>query len=333
MLPWGFWERWYYSLRSVDPNHEAFNAQQWGRIFNPTGSGHERRDAARFVFQEIMKIETPEAAEFGPYAGLVQLGVTEKTQQAWTKSMRNMLAILEAHFDAHDYILGGAPTLADFALVGPLYPHLYKDPVPGFLMRTEYPLVSEWIERTNGSTEAGYKSYLEPQYRLVDGKLVLQPTGEIFPNDEVPESLLPLLQVFFDEMWPMLKKNIEAVTAYIQSDACGEGSTLPGKSFYSPAEFNALQNGEGALTLEFEIGGVKERRMASPYQIWMLHRMEKAVMPEDAPAETKIILKDFLESFSCGSELLSLKERLSKCPIQKKFEQLFYVMPQTGDQV
>lgn len=27
MLPWSFWERWHYSLATVQPNHEAWNAQ------------------------------------------------------------------------------------------------------------------------------------------------------------------------------------------------------------------------------------------------------------------------------------------------------------------
>ena len=45
MLPWGFWERWHYSLASTQPNHEAFNAQQWGKIFAPGQSGKARREA------------------------------------------------------------------------------------------------------------------------------------------------------------------------------------------------------------------------------------------------------------------------------------------------
>jgi glutathione S-transferase len=323
MLPWGFWERWHYSLRDVEPNHEAFNAQQWGRIFNASGSGQERRDAGRFIFKEIMKIDAPHEAEFGPYAGLIQLGVTEDTQQAWTESMHRMLAILETHLGHHDYILGGAPTLADFALLGPLYPHVYKDPVPGFMIRTQYPLVSEWIERANGSQEAGYKSYKEPQYKLEDGALVPEAAGKTLSDDEIPDTLLPLVEVFFDEMWPMLKNNIAAVEAYIQSDACKDNTSLPHKSFYSPVEFKSLQSGGGPLTLEFEIGGVKEKRMASPYQVWMLQRIEKAIANDVNQSASNTELMKFLGAFPGGQELLALKDRLARCPIEKKFEQLF----------
>jgi len=159
MLPWGFWERWRYSRPGAQPSHEAFNAQQWGRIFEPGQNGLARREAARFVFRELMKIEDPDSAESGPFAGLPQLGVTAETEAAWTNSMHRMLTILENHFDRHDYVLGGRPTLADFPLMGPLYAHLYKDPAPGFMMRTQYPLICEWIERSNGTTEAGLRSY------------------------------------------------------------------------------------------------------------------------------------------------------------------------------
>ena len=191
MLPWGFWERWHYSLMSTTPNHEPFNAQQWGRVFGQSKTGLERREAGRLLFREMMHIDDPQNAEMGPFAGLRQLGVTEKTEQAWTDSMHNMLSILEAHFNLYDYILGARPTLADFALMGPLYPHLYKDPVSGFMMRTHYPLICEWIERTNGSTEAGIRSYRQNAYQMQDGELVQTldalSGAQMLENDEIPK--------------------------------------------------------------------------------------------------------------------------------------------------
>jgi len=323
MLPWGFWERWHYSLAEVSPNHEAFNAHQWGRIFNCDGSGEERLAAGRFVFKEKMNIDSPEQAKFGPYAGLVQLGVTARTEQAWTQSMRRMLDILEAHFNHHDYVLGAAPSLADFALLGPLYPHLYKDPVPGFMLRSEYPLLSEWIERANGSAEAGYRSYREPRYSLEQGQLVLQPAGKLLANDEVPDTLLPLVNVFFEEMWPMLKSNSAAVSAYINSDACSPGSPLPHKSFYSPAQFASLQSAQGALTIEFTLAGVTERRMASPYQVWMLQRLQQSLSQPQVDEQWMTELAAFLTQFQGGGELLAMEKLLLLCPIEKRFEQLF----------
>lgn len=327
MLPWGFWERWHYSLADVEPNHEAFNAQQWGRVFGAGQSGLARREAGRFIFREIMKIDEPQNAQFGPYAGLPQLGVTEATAAAWTHSMHNMLALLEAHFDQHDYVLGGRPTLGDFALLGPLYPHLYKDPVPGFMMRTRYPLVCEWIDRVNGSTEGGARSYRQKNYALDDGQLVLvcgaTDSGDILPDDTVPETLLPLIAVFFDEMWPVLKSSVDVLSWYLDSDSHDEGAPLPSKSFYSPAEFRSLQSAGGALSHEFELGGVKATRMVSPYQVWMLGRLADAMAPAFDDPQASGLLQAWLAGFSGGAELLALPARLSGCRLRKAFENLY----------
>ncbi|MEM7016784.1 MAG: glutathione binding-like protein [Pseudomonadota bacterium] len=327
MLPWGFWERWHYSLADVQPNHEPFNAQQWGRVFASGQNGLARREAARFVFREMMKINDPQNAEFGPFAGLIQLGVTEKTEQAWTDSMHNMLSILETHFNAHDYILGGQPTLSDFALMGPLYPHLYKDPVSGFMMRTEYPLICEWIDRTNGSTEAGPHSYKQTAYELQEGALTpicgASDSGEILPDDQIPASLVPLLAVFFDEMWPVLKSSIDVLSTYIASSEHDAETPLPFKSFYSPAEFRALQSKGGALSHEFEIGGVREHRMVSPYQVWMLGRLSEAMSASFEDDAQSARLKGLLTDLNGGLEIFGLSQRLKGCRLRKQFEQLF----------
>jgi glutathione S-transferase len=327
MLPWGFWERWHYSLAHVSPNHEPFNAQQWGPLFAPDGSGIERREAARYVFKEIMRMDNPAEAVFGPYSGLRQLGVTEKTEDAWTDSMRNMLGRLERHFDTHDYVLGGRPTLGDFALMGPLYAHLYRDPVPGFMMRTEFPLVCEWIERANGSDEASARSYRQTAYKFENGELVGRPAarndGELLADDQIPESLLPFLSVFFDEMWPALKTSIKTLTAYLADEGTDKTAPLPGKSFYSPPEFSDLQSKGGALSYAFEIGGVSEEKMVSPYQIWMLQRMESAMSGAVNDGKQRADLADFLSGFEDGGALLDLGQRLAGCRVRKQFEQIF----------
>ena len=62
--------------------------------------------------------------------------MNESTAPAWEASNARLLAALEAHFAVHDYVLGGLPSLADFALLGPLYAHLFRDAVPGFVLRT-----------------------------------------------------------------------------------------------------------------------------------------------------------------------------------------------------
>ena len=55
-----------------------------------------------------------------------------------------------------------------------------------------------------------------------DGKLVGRPAtsddAEWLPDDRVPETILPILGVFFEEMWPALQSSIHALSAFIRSD-------------------------------------------------------------------------------------------------------------------
>jgi hypothetical protein len=286
----------------------------------PHGSGEERLERARFVFQRGL---APEDESAGVYAGLRALGMTEKTQAAWEASNERLLDRLEAHFGAHDFALGGRPSLADFGLMGPLYAHLYRDAVPGFRMRTRHPLVAEWVERTNGTNALNARSYNQKLYSLgEDGALVSEPAtsdgGEWLADDAIADTLIPVLEVFFDEMWPMLVSSMDALTRFVQSDAHGPGAELPGKTFTATPGFEELQTGEGSLTHFFEIGGVRERRMVVPYHAWMLQRIADVLRDTDRAS-----VDGFLGQFKAGAELFQLDELLAGCRVRKQGGLLF----------
>ena len=183
-------------------------------------------------------------------------------------------------------------------------------------MRTEFPLVCEWIERANGSDEASARSYRQTYYKLENGELVGRPAarngGELLADDQIPESLLPFLSVFFDEMWPALKTSIKTLAAYLADEGTDKTAPLPGKSFYSPPEFSDLQSKGGALSYAFEIGGVREEKMVSPYQIWMLQRMESAMSRAVNGEKQRADLADFLSGFEDGSALLGVMKEGSR---------------------
>ncbi len=273
-----FWQRWYFSENGRVPNHRGFNEQQWGAVLAAGAEGGVRRAAGAAFFDHAFGIDEARTNPRGVYAGLVHLGVTDKTEAAWQASQHHLLGLLEAHFSAHDFVLGGQPSLADFALMGPLYAHLYRDAVPGFVLRTHFPLVCEWVERTNGEGALNARSYDQQLYSVgADGELVGRPAtsdgGAWLPDDHIPDSLTPILGVFFEEMWPVLRRSLEVLTAFVASDAHTLGDELPGKTFTASPGFEALQTGKGALTHAFEIGGVTARRMVVPYQAWMLERV------------------------------------------------------------
>ena len=326
-----FWQRWYYSEDGREPSHRAFNEQQWGAVLAAGMPGAMRRAAGAGFFESAFGISTSRSDPKGTYAGLVHLGVNEKTEPAWQASQHRLLQRLEAHFGAHDYVFGGQPSLADFGLLAPLYAHLYRDAVPGFALRIWFPLVAEWVERTNAEGALNARWYGQKLYSLDPGSgaLVGRPAtsdgGAWLPDDAIPDTLRPVLAIFFEEMWPVLRDAAAVLTAYIASDAHQPGGELPGKSFTATPEFLALQTGDGPLTHEFRIGGVSGRRMVIPYQIWMLGRIERVLAACTADAAGRAAVEALLAEFEGGRELLELDRLLAGCRIRKEGGRLFSV--------
>jgi glutathione S-transferase len=324
----GFWERWHYSLDGVEPNHRGFNEQQWGAVFAAGATGSERRAAGQGLFEQMFGISQARSDPKGVYAGLVQLGVTPATESAWWASMERVLDRLDAHLDRHDYMLGGLPSLADFGLMGPLYAHVFRDATAGFQLHTRHPLVAEWVERTNGTNSLNARSYCQKLYSLGEGgELVARPAtsdgGQWLPDDELPATLDALVAVFFEEMWPVLKSTLERTTAFIASAAHEVGGELPGKTFFADLPWLEHQTGEGALTHEFEIGGVRARRMVAPIHVWKLQRVDAALDLAVATDAGRERIESWLEGFPNGRELLELGQRLQGCRVRKQGARLF----------
>ena len=191
-------------------------------------------------------------------------------------------------------------------------------------MRIQYPLICAWIERANGSLEGGANSYRQTAYQLDQGALTevcgASDEGDLLANDAIPETLLPLLAVFFEEMRPVQKSSTEVLSNYIKD---AQSDALPFKSFYASAQFRDLQLKGGALSHEFEIGGIRESRMVSPYQVWMLGRLSDAMTSSFDDESEVAVLKNMLSCFVEGPEILDLPERLKGCRLRKQFEQLF----------
>jgi len=327
MVVWAFFERWNSARDGADPSHAAFNEQQWGAVLAPGMRGEERRRAARAFFDAVFGIRESFAAPRGVYAGLVAMGADPRTAPAWEASNTRLLERLERHLDVHDFALGGLPSLADFALLGPLYAHLYRDAVSGFALRTRFPLVCEWVERTNHEGALNARTYGQKLYSLdAAGKLVGRPAtsdgGAWLSGDVVPETLLPVIAVFFEEMWPVLASTMDVLTAYLASGQHAPGGELPGKTFTPSPGFEALQTGDGPLTHAFEIGGVRARRMVLPYHVWMLQRLADAMRGSPRAA-----LESFLRAFPKGAELFELDARLARCRVRKQGGRLFSCPP------
>lgn len=149
------------------------------------------------------------------------------------KSYESFLDDFNRHLEDHYYLLGSRPSIGDFGLIGPLYAHLYRDPYPGELMRTRAPNVAKWVERMQQPVNFD---------------------GDFLEDDQVPETLFPLLRRMFTEQLPVLLDTMRRVGKWKEEHPEAKGiPRFIGKH-------------------EFVLGDVSATRYVMPYAQWMFQR-------------------------------------------------------------
>jgi hypothetical protein len=179
---------------------------------------------------------TPKFAGFCP-----GLGITLETSPALEKQFFYLLELLSIHLEKNDFLLGPHPTAADFAFYGDFYAHLSRDPVPGYIVKTQAPLVAAWIDRI---------SYVRQSKDAAPKQTV---------NDEIPSTLLPILQLLMTDYIPLVSKTVKAVTSFL-----AENPTKP------------IPRGLGSTDFTLHCQGrllVKGQRKINTHCVWMLQRI------------------------------------------------------------
>lgn len=74
-------------------------------------------------------------------------GVSPETQTHVESGYRVALAAMTDMLESRPYLLGNAPSLADFGFMGPMLRHFGQDPTPAAIMRDEAPTVFDWLSR------------------------------------------------------------------------------------------------------------------------------------------------------------------------------------------
>ncbi|SIN63476.1 Glutathione S-transferase [Parasphingorhabdus marina DSM 22363] len=181
--------------------------------------------------EEQLEIGRKRGADFKGFCPI--LGINPDTIPAIEASYEALLSDLDAHFSAHDYLLGSRPSIGDYGLIGPLYAHLYRDPASGEIMKRLAPRVAQWVER------------------MVDVKAPL--SGEFLPDDEVPASLIPVIERMMREQLPFLQTSADMLTAWAAANADAEIPRAVGMA-------------------EFTVEGATAQRIAPPFSLWMFQR-------------------------------------------------------------
>jgi glutathione S-transferase len=166
---------------------------------------------------------------------LAFLGVCPESAAVIEAHTYALLDALSEHFANHSYALGGAPSLADCALMGPLYAHLYLDAVPGRLLRERAQPVCHWIERMN---------HPDPDAR-----------GEWLADDALAPTLMPLLRLVGQDATPLFFDTVRTFEAWADE---------------RPADVEEPPRAVGMHESGFR--GVRFTRYTSAYTLWMLQR-------------------------------------------------------------
>lgn len=176
---------------------ESYIARWFIRFADPR-SDQSAHDQAQIRMKRIITTTLP------------GLGVTAETVGAIEESFLEFLRLFDDHLQRYPYLLGGVPSIGDFGLMGPLYAHLGRDPVPSTIIKNRAPAVFDWIERMN-SPEDG---------------LSMHPgvTADFLENDQVPETLLPIISLMVRDFMPEVASMIAFLTEWLEDN----GPVAPG---------------------------------------------------------------------------------------------------------
>ena len=218
-----------------------------------------------FVFQNFGQVLMPRAPKFirarlGKKIGdrfrsmVPLLGIKQQTIPAIESSFTQLLSDMEQHFLQHDYLFGGKPSIADFAFIGPFFAHLYSDPYPGKLLREQAPAVTGWVER------------------MMDQQ---NQDGKFLKDDQIPDTLLPILKRMVDEQLPVLIDTDKQLSQWRKSNP---DSSIP----------RSIGNHQ------FKVEGVTGERTIIPYALWMFKRPVDYYqsLGEDGKSEVKELISN-----------------------------------------
>jgi len=226
----------------------------------------------------------PEQYEIGKKNGqrfkgaLPVLGVHPATIPGIEISYEAFLADFSRHLEAHPFLLGGRPCLADFAFIGPLYAHLYRDPASGALMKRLAPRVADWVERTH----AGERG-----------------TGDLMAEDAIPATLEPILARQMREQFPALVETARLFEAWAGEAAAGA----------------FLPRGLGEIWIDIE--NTRGPAQARTFPLYRLQAVTDAydAMDEGAKARADLLLERVLgaplKTFRLPKRLVRTNSRLA----------------------
>ena len=200
---------------------------------------------------------------------LPPLGVTSETAPLIERSFEDLLDILDRHFAHHPYLLGAQPSLGDYGLLGPMFAHLGRDPVPAGVMKRRAPKVCRWVERMNAP------DLDMPEYGN-------HPPGYL-AGDALPDTLAPLLRHVAEELFPEVVDKLAFLQEHVARISPADGDPVSAKPH---------QRTIGLAPTSFR--GAPVESGVQPYLLYLWGRITKAfaAAPLEAQADARRYFED-----------------------------------------
>ena len=252
----------------------GFVGREFGRSFKPQGTNEEIDHFGQIIAERME----------GKRAGF---GATDEALPVFEAFYLDTLDLLEEHFTTTPYLFGGRPSVADFALMGPLFGHLARDPMPSTIMKQRAPRVFRWIEAMNTP------HIQSPEFADFDMAFA--------PNDELPGKTLHLLALSLEAFGQNLPRIAEIYNAWVQDRSDEPANTMVSKDMDEPV----------IGRFETVLRGVPIQNSASLYTLWVHQRTLNWF--EAQPPEVKKISRDLLSDLGAEAMLdISLKRPLTR---------------------
>jgi glutathione S-transferase len=265
---------WHYRWNFLETNAH-FVRTEFGRSFKPQGTDEEV-DRYGGIIADQMSSHAP------------KIGITQDLFPVMEEIYLGWLDALEEHFRHHPYLFGGLPCAADFALMGPMFAHLGRDPLPLHIMQRRAPRVFRWIEHMN-TPEIIAPEWWDYRERYLE-------------DDQVPVSVLAMLRRYCED-WTSLYE----ASASLYAIRVGEQPDAP-----EGAPVSSDGQDQPMLGMVDIVLRGKPMRLAAPlHPLWMLQRILR--WRDELSGEERAAVDAVAQA--CGAERL-LNIRLAR-PLQR----------------
>ena len=195
-------------------------------------------------------------------------GVTEQSQSVVEALYLEYLDALNTHFERYPYLLGWRPCIGDFGLLAPMYAHLGRDPYPARLMQQRAPAVYRWVERMNREDQ--------------DAPEFFGAGGDFLANDEVPETLIPVLKILAEDFVPETLAAADLINNWLAEHQPEAGVVAVGRL------------AEALGMADFSVRGETITALAQPHRFYLLQRVQDAfrTLPQEDQVSVAAIMRD-----------------------------------------